>query len=80
MAVTLNGLANVYRDAGRLTEAEPLYRRALSIRQDALPAGNPYIAETLEDYAELLRLMGRDDEAASMAQRAAAGRAPSVKD
>ena len=33
IAVCLNNLANLYRDQGRYAEAEPLYKRALAIRE-----------------------------------------------
>ncbi|HLB55366.1 MAG TPA: serine/threonine-protein kinase [Gemmatimonadales bacterium] len=70
IAVTLNGLAGLLRDQGRFTEAEPLYRRALEIRE-ALGRTSRETAETLRDYAELLRRAGRAGEAARLAERAA---------
>src|SRR3954470_19371642 len=33
VAQSLANLANLYRDQGRLAEAEPLYRRALAVRE-----------------------------------------------
>jgi hypothetical protein len=60
------------RDATRYAEAEPLYQRALAIREKAFGAAHPDVGETLRDYAELLRRMGRTGESAQMLTRAAA--------
>jgi eukaryotic-like serine/threonine-protein kinase len=69
LGVTLNGLAGVLRDVGRVTEADALYRRALQIREIA---NNPTeLAETLGDYAALLRSTNRAALAAEYEQRAA---------
>jgi non-specific serine/threonine protein kinase/serine/threonine-protein kinase len=71
VAVSLNGLAGALRDAGRLAEADTLYRRALAIRERAFgPAGAP-VAETLRDWAALLRRAGRVDSAVALEARAA---------
>jgi hypothetical protein len=70
IATTLNSLAGLLRDQSRYGEAEMLYRCALGIREklvDSVPR-----AETLRDYAELLRRTGRLVEAEALEQRAAA--------
>jgi tetratricopeptide (TPR) repeat protein len=69
VAVTLNGLANVYRDQGRYGEAEPIYRRALRIRENTLEAEDSAIAETLTDLAKMLRKVGRIAEAERLEAR-----------
>ena len=69
VAVTLNALANVYRDEGRYAEAEPMYRRALSIRESALESQDPSIRETLSDLAKMLRRANRTTEAERLEAR-----------
>ena len=66
IAVTLNGLANVLRDQRRFAEAEPLYRRALAIREQAFGPKDSNVAETRGDLAELMRRTGRAKEAAAL--------------
>ncbi len=56
-------LGNVYRDRGRPAAAEPLYRRALAIREASHGADHPYVQEVVEAYGELLRAEGREAEA-----------------
>jgi Tetratricopeptide repeat len=55
--------------------AEPLYQRALAIREKALGPEHPNVATCLENYASLLRKMGRPEEAATLEVRARAIRA-----
>ena len=76
-ATTLNNLAYSYDAQRRYTEAEPLYRRALEIRRKTLDPWHPKLAESLENYAALLRDTGRSAEAAKMEARAKAIRAKS---
>lgn len=66
IAWPLWGLAGVHRDQGHYDQAEPLYLRALEIRRAALPAGHADIEDTIRDYAELLRRMGRERDAAEL--------------
>jgi tetratricopeptide (TPR) repeat protein len=56
-------VAELYRDLGRLAEAEPLYKRALEIRERTLPAGHPDIAQSLNNLALLYQAQGRLAEA-----------------
>ena len=65
----------LYHAQGKYAEAEPLYRRALAIREKALGPEHPDVAKTLENYAELLRKANRKAEAAEMRERAQAIRA-----
>jgi tetratricopeptide (TPR) repeat protein len=70
IANTLNALAGVLRDGNQPAASEGFYRRALSIRTVSPGAGNRELVETLRDYAELLRRLGRQGEAAELTTRA----------
>ncbi len=70
IAITQNALAGVMRDAGKMAEAEALYRKALTIREAGKNPGD--LAETLREYATLLRSTKREAEAVQLEQRAAA--------
>ena len=52
-----------------------MYQRALSIYEKALGPEHPNVATSLENYAALLRKVGREAEAAGMEARAEAIRA-----
>jgi len=60
---------------GEYAEAEPLYKRSLTIWQKALGPDHPNVAIVLENYAVLLRAVRRDKDAEEMEARAAAIRA-----
>ncbi len=60
---------------GRYAEAEPLFQRALAINEKALGPEHPDVAQSLENYAALLRQTARADEAERMEARAKAIRA-----
>ncbi len=47
-------------------------KRALAIREEALGPENPHVAQSLENYAALLRETGRGAEAAKRETRAEA--------
>ena len=66
VANALEALAGVHAKQGDDASAEPLYRRALTIREKALGPEHPEVAELRADYAELLRRMGRHDEATDL--------------
>jgi len=70
VATGLNNLARFLRAAGNYAEAEPLFKRALSITERALGPDHPDVANVLENYADLLRDTERAQEAASMEARA----------
>jgi hypothetical protein len=60
----------VLRDSGRMTEAEPYYRRAMRIREASKRSAD--LAETLRDYAVLLKATNRAAMATQYEERAAA--------
>jgi tetratricopeptide (TPR) repeat protein len=60
MAFNLNELAELYREQGRFTEAEPLYRQSLEIHEASL---------ALNNLAVLYFEQGRYDEAEPLFQR-----------
>ena len=72
MAASLSGLALPYQAQGNYAEAEPLYRRSLTIYEKVLGPEHPDVATSLANYAALLRKTGRADEAAAMEARAQA--------
>ncbi len=80
LATSLNNLALLYKAQGRYAEAEPLYQRALAIREKALGPEPPDVATSLENYADLLRKTGRVSEATKMEARAKAIRAKQASD
>ena len=55
----MSRLSGLYYTQGRYAEAEPLYKRALTIREKALGSGHPDVAESLNNLAELYRAQGR---------------------
>ena len=65
----------LYKVQGKYDKAEPLYERSLRIREKALGTGHPAVAQSLQNYAALLRKMNRDTEADKMEARAQAIRA-----
>jgi tetratricopeptide (TPR) repeat protein len=68
-------LALLYHDQGQYAQAQPLYTRALAIREKALGPDHPAVATSLENYAALLRAIQRDTEAEKLEARAQAIRA-----
>lgn len=57
---------------GRLVDAEPLYRRALAIREEALGPEHPDVASVLVGLAQLHRAQGRLSDAEPLYRRAIA--------
>ena len=72
VAQSLNNLAALYYVQGKYAEAEPLFQRALKIREKALGPDHPNVATGLENYAALLRKMGREAKAEPLEARARA--------
>ncbi len=56
-------------------QAEPLYQRALAIREKALGPNHPNVTTSLENLAALYRATKRDEEGETLEQRAARIRA-----
>jgi tetratricopeptide (TPR) repeat protein len=71
-AATLNARGNELYQAGKYAEAEPLYKRALEIREKALGPDHPDVAQSLNGLAELYRAQGRYAEAEPLFKRALA--------
>ena len=69
-AMSLNNLAGLYRNQGKYAEAEPLYERALSIRERQLGGEHPDTATSLNDLAGLYRSQGKYAEAEALYKRA----------
>lgn len=63
--------AYFYQSQGQLAEVEPLYQRALRIREQAVGPNDPVLGQTLEDYAALLQVSGREAEARAVEARLA---------
>lgn len=63
-------LAGLYRMNDRYEEVEPQYKRAIGVLEVALGPDHPELATALQEYSELLRLTGRDDECRELEQRA----------
>jgi tetratricopeptide (TPR) repeat protein len=72
VAISLNNLADFYRAQGRYADAEPLYKRALAIREKALGPDHPDIATSLNTLAELYRAQGRYADAEPLYKRSLA--------
>ena len=70
VAEALSLLATIYVRQDKLAESEPLIKRALEIRRQHLSSDHPDVAQTLSDYAKLLRKMQREQEAEIMYKEA----------
>ena len=66
VVVSLNNLGNCLRQQGKCQEAEPLYQRALDIKKKIGGHFHKDLVMILENYAKLLRAMGRESEAAKL--------------
>jgi nephrocystin-3 len=60
----------LYQAQGRLTEAEPLFKRALDLYAKALPPGHPDVAQSVSNLAALYQMQGRLSEAEPLYKRA----------
>jgi tetratricopeptide (TPR) repeat protein len=59
-------------ERGRYTNTEPLYQRALAIREKALGLEHPAVAESLNNLAELYAAQGQYAQAEPLCRRALA--------
>jgi Flp pilus assembly protein TadD len=62
----------VLADLGRPTEAEPLHRRALALRERVLGPDHPDVAQSISNLAVVLAALGRPAEAEPLHRRALA--------
>ena len=69
IAPSLDALATYYITREDYAKAEPLLQRAQAIYEKAEPLQSPDLAATLTKYADLLRKMGRVQEALPLEQR-----------
>jgi tetratricopeptide (TPR) repeat protein len=72
---TLHKIAKSSHNAGKLTDAEPYYKKAMSIFEKQADNNNPNIADLvalLQDYSRLLSQTSRKSEAKDMESKAAA--------
>jgi tetratricopeptide (TPR) repeat protein len=72
VAQSLNNLAELYRAQGRYVEAEPLYKRALTIDENALGPDHPNLATDLNNLALLYQAQGHYAQAEPLYQRSLA--------
>jgi tetratricopeptide (TPR) repeat protein len=68
----LHETASYLQDHARYTEAEPLYQRALAIREQQLGPEHPDVAQTLSNLANLYNRQGQYTKAEPLYQRALA--------
>ena len=72
MANSLNNLASIYFLQGKFAEAEPLYKRSLTIWEKALGPDHPNVAASLNNLAELYYDQGKYSEAEPLFNRSLA--------
>lgn len=72
LASSLDRLATIYQKQGRYTEAEPLFRRSLQLREQHLGPTHPEVSTALNNLALLYQAEGRYCEAEPLFQRALA--------
>lgn len=63
MAVTLSSLALIFKARKEYAKAIPLVEQALKVREAVFGIDHPRIVPSLEQYAGLLRLLNRHEEA-----------------
>jgi tetratricopeptide (TPR) repeat protein len=71
-ASDLNKRAIELYNVGRYSDAEPLYKRALAVREQALGPDHPDVAVSLNNLAELYRAQGHYADAEPLHKRALA--------
>jgi tetratricopeptide (TPR) repeat protein len=68
----LNGLAELYFDAGRYTEAEAFARRSAAVVEGSLGADHPLMATALNDLGAIYHVQGQYAKAEPLYRRALA--------
>ena len=68
LATSLNNLGLLQSGQGRYTEAEPLFRRALAIREKALGPEHREVAQSLNNLAALYQAQGNHAEGEPLLQ------------
>ena len=71
MAMSLSSLALVFETRKEYAKALPLVEQALKIREEAFGVDHPLLVPSLEQYAGLLRLVNRIEEAERIDERRA---------
>jgi tetratricopeptide (TPR) repeat protein len=69
LALSLNNLAGCYYFRAQYAAAEPLFRRALAIREKSLGLAHPDVATSLNNLAELYNTQGRYADAGPLYRR-----------
>lgn len=69
-AETVSALGRAYTALGKFDEAEAQYREALQLKRESLGKHHPFLASTLNDLADLLYLVEKKDECASLYREA----------
>jgi tetratricopeptide (TPR) repeat protein len=60
----------LYESQNKHSEAEPLYKRSLAIREKAQGPEHPDVGRSLNDLAMLYKKIGRAEEASLLEERA----------
>ena len=71
-APELNNLAALYQRQQRYGDAEPLFKRALALREKSLTPGHPDIAQSLNNLATLYEKQDRHTDSEPLFKRALA--------
>ena len=69
VARSLNNLADLYEGQGRYADAEPLYQRALAIREQAVGPNHPDVAASTNNLASLYQAERRSTDALPLVQK-----------
>jgi non-specific serine/threonine protein kinase/serine/threonine-protein kinase len=72
VGISMHNLACMFRDMGKHADADSLFAESLKLFENKLGPTHPIIANSTTEWAKLKRLMGQDEEAASLDARAAA--------
>lgn len=70
-AIILSNLADIYTDEEKYTEAAALLERVITLREQVFGCGHMRVALALDEYEEVLKILGREKEAAQAKVRAA---------